>query len=368
MDLTWQIFAWIASKIDTPLGTVVTDAMGKIQAEVKGPLASASICYIILVGFLILSGRHSEAGPTLVGRVVKLAIVTWLATSSAAYNTYVYTFFFNTLPDALTGAISSGTDTGAGAIDKVWLQAWATVLTVWQVPEMGFSPAAGLAFVQAIVVNFFVVIFIFVCLGFCLFAMAVWLMSRIFLALSIIFGPIVIAMALFPATKSVFEKWIGALIGQIFLQGAVIVLLSMLIGVQSEVLEAIDPATAGSIAESGGNIWTAVQQLIAACIFYALGAFCGLQLTAWSAGLTGGFAFQTAAVAQGMFGWLVPEKKQDDDKGDKDKKDKSGGSMSETSAVSGGGSISPQAGESIGDTPSPQAGQSIGDAPAPAKD
>ena len=42
-------------------------------------------------------------------------------------------------------------------------------------------------------------------------AFAIWLISRVILALYIAIGPLLIGLALFPATRSIFEHWITAL-------------------------------------------------------------------------------------------------------------------------------------------------------------
>jgi len=349
MDVTWQVFAWMGDKIDTPLATVVQALSGSIQDAVRAPLAGASILYIVLVGMLILSGRYSEAGPTLLGRVIRLAAITWLCTSASAYSTWVFQFFFVSLPEAITGAVSSGTEVGAAAIDKSFLQAWAVALSTWQKVDMGFSFEAVGQLANAITINLFVVIFVFAALIFCCFAFLVWISSRLFLGLYVIFGPILIAMALFPATKAVFERWIGNLVNQILLQGAVIVLLSMLISVQGEILAGIEP-----VASADANPWQSIQQILAGTIFYVVGAFAGLQLTQWAASIAGGLAFQTAGLAQAAFGWATgtsPSSQRQDQGGDKDQRNgKSGGSIADASgSSSGGGSISRQAGASIGD-------------------
>ncbi len=44
-------------------------------------------------------------------------------------------------------------------------------------------------------------------------AFAIWLISRVILVLYIAIGPLLIGVALFPATRSIHERWIGALTG-----------------------------------------------------------------------------------------------------------------------------------------------------------
>jgi type IV secretory pathway VirB6-like protein len=66
-------------------------------------------------------------------------------------------------------------------------------------------------------------------------AFAIWLISRVILALYIAIGPLLIGLALFPATRSIFERWIGSLISCVILQITTIVLLYIVLAVEQQV-------------------------------------------------------------------------------------------------------------------------------------
>jgi type IV secretory pathway VirB6-like protein len=53
--------------------------------------------------------------------------------------------------------------------------------------------------------------------------------------LYIAIGPLLIGLALFPATRSIFERWIGSLISCVILQIATIVLLYIVLAVEQQV-------------------------------------------------------------------------------------------------------------------------------------
>jgi type IV secretory pathway VirB6-like protein len=52
-------------------------------------------------------------------------------------------------------------------------------------------------------------------------AFAISLISRVILALYIAIGPLLIGLALFPATRSIFERWIGWLISPAYAKSTV---------------------------------------------------------------------------------------------------------------------------------------------------
>ena len=342
MSIKWQVFEWMADQVEKPLGQTVSQLASQVQGDLRSPMTAAAVLYIVLIGLLVLSGKYAEAGPSLVGRMMRLAFIVWLSTSAAAYQTWVIGFFFETLPNAVTHAVGTGQGSGSAEIDNAWLQAWETALSMWQnadKADMGFSLTAADSWGHAIVGNILIVLFLFAALAFCTLCFLVWLASRFLLGMGLIFGPIMIAMALFPATKAVFEKWVGNLINQILLQGAVVVMLSIMFKAEGMIL--------AELGAPESNFWGALQQLFAGIMFFCVGGFIAFQLTSWAAAHAGGLAFQYAGLAQQAFSALTDQGKGRDGKDGGDK----GGGGKVSNGGGGGGSIGRQAGESVGDAP-----------------
>ena len=169
--------------------------------------------------------------------------------------------------------------TNAAAFDIVWKQAWQAGLSVWQrlsVADLGE---------EIVVVLFWLAALVSVGIAF-----AIWLMSQIVLGLFIIVGPLMIGLALFGATKSIFQRWIGALISSVLLQVGILILLSLTIR-----------TTAGLVVQimtyNGSNVYEQLGLLLNGIIVFFLCGILAFQMPGWASSLAGGMAFHGGAVA-----------------------------------------------------------------------
>ena len=104
-------------------------------------------------------------------------------------------------------------------------------------------------------------------------------------------GPLLIVLALFPVTKSVFERWVGSLISCIILQVTTLVLLFIVLDVERTVVREI-------VAKGTADYVIMMQILLAGIIFFAVAAFTALQLPQFASSLSGGLHFHTGAIAR----------------------------------------------------------------------
>jgi len=284
-DIQWQVFAYIVSQVETPLVSAVAQVVTAFLTFVGPPLKVALVLYIALTGVLIIRGQTDEAGSALLGRFLKMALVVWVLTGSGVYQQYVYDFFFTTLPQALAQALTSsgGANTiDANSFDQVWLKAWRAGLEVWR--TLSWHDIAE----KLVIVVFWGAAIISTVVAF-----AIWLISRVLLALYIALGPLLIGLALFPATRSIFERWIGSLISCVILQITTIVLLFIILAVEQQVV--------GKVAASGSTDPMAmIQILFAGVIFFAVAGFVAFQLPGVASSLSGGLHFHTGAIARGL--------------------------------------------------------------------
>lgn len=282
-DVQWQVFAYIVSQVETPLVSAVSEVVNAFLSFVAAPLKVALVLYIALTGILIIRGEANEAGSALLGRFIKLGLVVWILTGSGAYQQYVYDFFFTILPQGLANALTSSG--GASAIDansfdQVWIKAWRAGLEVWKTlnwTDIGEKLIVILFWAAAILST--------------VFAFAIWLISRVLLALYIALGPLLIGLVLFPATRSIFERWIGSLISCVILQITTIVLLYIVLAVEQKVVGQV--ALMGSV-----DTMAMIQVLLAGVIFFAVAAFVAFQLPGVASSLSGGLHFHSGAIAR----------------------------------------------------------------------
>ncbi|MBP2307500.1 hypothetical protein GBZ48_22095 [Azospirillum melinis] len=288
-DIQWQIFAYIVSQVETPLVDAVADVLTAFLIFVATPLRIALVLYIALTGLLVMRGEMTETGAVLFGRLLKMILVVWVITGAGIYQQYIHDLFFTTLPVSLANALtSSGTvsTVNANSFDQVWLKAWRAGLEVWR--TLGWSDIAE----KAVVVLFWAAAILST--GFCF---AIWLISRVILALYIALGPLLGPLVLFAATRAIFERWIGSLISCVILQITTIVLLYIVLSVEQQVVGRI--VIMGSV-----DPMVMLQVLLAGMIFFAVAAYVAFQLPAFAASLSGGLAFHTGALARAAQGAL----------------------------------------------------------------
>lgn len=283
-DIQWQVFAYIVSQVETPLVSAVSQVVNAFLSFVAAPLKIALVLYVALTGVLILRGEAGETSSVLIGRFIKMGLVVWVLTGSGIYQQYVYDFFFTALPQALANALtSSGTGTvDANTFDTVWIKAWRAGLEVWR--TLNWTDIGQ---------QFIVILFWGAAIISTVFAFAIWLISRVVLALYIAVGPLLIGLVLFPATRAIFERWIGSLIWCVILQILTVVMLYIVLTVEQQVVGQV--ALMGSV-----DSMAMIQVLLAGVIFFAVAGFVAFHLPAVANSLAGGLHFHTGALVRAV--------------------------------------------------------------------
>ena len=284
---TWQVFQFIFTSLETPLIASVSALVSALESYAAAPMQLALVIYVALTGLMVLRGHAGEALGGLVGRIVKLCIVAWFATNGTAYTTWVQDLFLTTLPNELATAVSNangGGAIGANSFDTIWIKAFAAGLAVW---KMLNSWDVG----EEIVV----IIFWAASLLSCVVTFCIWLLSYIIMALFITIGPLLIGLVLFPATRSVFERWIGSIISCLILQVLVVILVTLTLHVESMVVAQVANYT-------GTNPYEQMQALLAAVIFFVFAAIIAFQIPGMATALAGGLHMHTGAIARATLG------------------------------------------------------------------
>ena len=218
---SFAIFQVLFDQLETPFLAGISALVASFSDYARAPLQAAFILYVAITGYKMMIGQGGSVTSTM-QHLVKLIIAVWFATDATAYTTWVQNFFLTQLPNDLAQAVVQGNGgraaTNAAAFDIVWKQAWQAGLVVWQrlsVTDIG-EEAVVLAFWLAAILSVGI-------------AFAIWLMGQIVLRLFIIVGPLLIGLVLFDATKSIFSRWIGALLSSMLLQIGILILLSLTI-------------------------------------------------------------------------------------------------------------------------------------------
>ncbi len=219
------IFQYLFDQIETPFLQSVDTMVSAFIRYAAAPLQTALVLYIALTGLLMMRGQSGEPTSGLIGRMVKLCIVAWFATNGSVYSTWVQNFFLNVLPNdviqAITTAGNGNATINANSFDAIWKQSFEAGLRVWRLLDYWDLGEE-------------IVIVIFWAAGLvaCITAFAIWFLSHVILGLFIIIGPLVIGLVLFPATRSIFERWIGAMISCVILQIVTVILVALTLQVR----------------------------------------------------------------------------------------------------------------------------------------
>src|SRR5579859_546864 len=283
--MNWTLFADIAKQIEDPLLTAVSEVTDTLLSGVAGPFKTAMVLYVAMIGLMIVSGRMTEPLRDTWGRLAKGAAVAFFLTAGA-YDQYVRDLFLNGIPNDIVNAITgaAGGTVNAAAFDHLWNKAFAGGLAVWKNLgrfDFGLMFIIGLYWLAAAIATAF---------GF-----LVWLVSHILLGLFVAVGPLIVGMFLFPATRSIFERWIGALLSMIFLQVFIVTLLVVLIGAENTLLANITSA-------GGGNPMAQIQVLFGAIILFIIASVIVVQLPGAATALAGGMHFHANSLARATFG------------------------------------------------------------------
>jgi len=219
---------------------------------------------VLLYGFAILRGAISEPIVDFAIRSLKLALIYFLATTSA-YGTWVTDPLFHGLPDTLARAIGGGAapDIGA-AFDQFFAHA---AFLADKIGKTATPINLGPWFLSAAV---YLVGALAAALGF-----GVVMIAKVALALIVALGPIFVACALFEATRRYFFGWLGQAINYL-------ILFALILAVFQLVLALVDDQWGGI---TGADPTMGGVVFIALCL---LGAIFFLQTPAIAAGIAGG--------------------------------------------------------------------------------
>ena len=281
--MNWAVFQSIFDQVETPLLQQVNAMSDTFLGAVAGPLRAAMVIYVALVGVMIISGRMNEPLRDTWGRLAKGAAIAAFLTAGT-YNRIVRDFFLNGLPNDLTATISGGAGTvNAGAFDAVWNKAFGGGLAIWKTlsfTDFGFELIIAIYWLAALVATAF---------GF-----LVWMASHIILGLYVAVGPVLLATFLFPATRSLAERWVGSMLSMILLQVFVISLLVVLTGAENSLLVNINAA--------GGKAVEGIQIILGVVILFVVAGVIVVQLPAAAAAIAGGMHFYANTLARATFG------------------------------------------------------------------
>lgn len=193
-------FATFWTWLDVQLAQYIGDNTARVSAAMEPAIVMLATAYVMIWGYLQLTGRIDE--PFIVGlkRILTLAIVLGVALRMWLYNTVIVDTFY-AAPTELAAAVIKAPDP-VETIDTIWEQGGAVAGYLFNNGDI-FHGDFGY-FIAGIVV--------WVLIGLlCVYTMFLIALSHVALAILLALGPFFVAMLLFESTKRLFDAWLAQL-------------------------------------------------------------------------------------------------------------------------------------------------------------
>lgn len=195
------------STVDAVIGNFVSNAyMGFVHANAS-TITLLFTLYVMMTGFLFLYHHHHFNLSVMVRRVVLMLCVYGLVMNWQLYHQFVYNVFTNEPTNISHMLISSAGDAQPGnivdALDAIYAAVCNASLGLFS--QINFS-ASGLAFI------FYGALVYIVGALMCVFALLLFIYSKMMMAVALALGPIFILFILWDATKGLFSSWLNMLV------------------------------------------------------------------------------------------------------------------------------------------------------------
>jgi type IV secretion system protein VirB6 len=276
MGLFAQFFAWLQGQLSAYVSTNVA----AVAAAIEPAAFTLATVYVMMWGFLQLTGRIQEPIWEGVKRIFVMVLILGIAIRLWLYNAVVVDTFVNG-PTQLAAAIL-GASNPVALIDQIWRdgnKVAQALMTQAGLTDMGYYLAAAAVYLLVGLV--------------CVVTAFVMALSQVAIAVILALGPLFIVMLFFDSTKRFFEQWVGQLANYALITVLVALLGSLLLGVVR--------SYAASAAGAGAGVQVAAAaQLGIMCVFIALLI---RQTPSIAAGLAAGMALSTYSAVSRTMEW-----------------------------------------------------------------
>jgi type IV secretion system protein VirB6 len=277
-------FATFWSWLDGELAAYIGDNTTRIAAALEPAVVVLATIYVILWGYLQLSGQLQEPVTAGLRRIVVLVVVLGVALHLWLYDSVIVDTFYRA-PAALSAAIVGAADPVA-TVDAIWRSGGQVADELW---NRGGVLSGDFGFYLAGVV-------VWLLMGLlCVYTMFLIALSSIASAILLALGPLFVVMLLFDSTRRYFEGWLAQLATY-----ALINVLTVLVGA---LLLQLVSSYAAQTAQRGDAILTvdALDMVLAAMIVFLVLR----QIMPIASGLAGGVAPSTFGVVSRAVGWGI---------------------------------------------------------------
>ena len=192
------IFATFSAWLNGQLAAYIGDNTARLAAVLEPAIVTVAAIYVMAWGYLHLTGKIDEPVMTGLKRILVLALILGVGLRLWLYNSLLVDTFYHA-PAQLAAALVGSADP-VGTIDAVWTSGGTVGDNLW---DKG-SALNIESLIAAVLVWCLMGIL-------CVYAMFLFALSSIALAILLALGPLFIASLFFDATKRFFAAWIAQL-------------------------------------------------------------------------------------------------------------------------------------------------------------
>lgn len=273
-----QFFTWLNGQVADYVGTHTA----RVAAALEPAAVTLATLYVMVWGFLSLTGRIQEPIWEGVRRMLVIGVVLGAGLRLWAYNEVIADTFY-TAPDQLAAAVT-GAPSVVSVIDQVWLDGSTVaqhLLNKGSLLDRDFAYYVA-GFLVYLLVGLAVVVTAFMLA-----------LSKVAVAVLLALGPLFIVLLFFDATRRFFESWVAQL--------ANYALVGVLAIFTAALLLSVLRAYAAAAAASGSGITVAESTRV--CMTAALVFLVMRQVMPMAAGLASGVGLSTYGAVSGAIRW-----------------------------------------------------------------
>src|ERR1700722_6810039 len=270
--------AWLNGILSTYIGTHTA----QLAALLEPTIVTLATLYVMIWGYLQLTGQIQE--PFMAGfkRIIVLAVVLGVSLHLWLYNTVIVDTFFNAPGQLAAGIV--GTYDSVTVVDQIIFQggdAASLLIQKGGILNGDFSYyVAGYAVYLIVGLTAIYTIFLLA-------------LSRIALSVLLALGPLFVALLFFETTKRFFESWIAQLANYAFITILTVFVAALMMTVIS--------TAATQAANAGGGIQ--IAQAVRVCMAAGLTFLIMRQVMPMAAGLASGLALSSFGAVSSLIGW-----------------------------------------------------------------
>ncbi len=271
-------WTWLQQQLSTYVG----DNTQRVAQAVEPAAVTLVTLYVMIWGYLSLTGRHQEPIWEGVKRILMIIVIMGLGLNLWTYNTLIVDTVYNG-PSQLAARV-----VGAGApvqtIGTIWESGGNVAQIFWL--RGGILNGDFGNYIAAAAIYFFVG-------AICAYAMFLIALSRIGLSLVLVLGPIFIVLLLFDSTKRFFEAWVAMLANYALITVLTVLAAALLLGIVETY--AIQTRQVGKDLSTTDSLHVILASVIVCLVL--------LQIPSIASGLASGIALSTAGAFGAMLQW-----------------------------------------------------------------